>query len=372
MAKYIYHRDNWTNFTWDESKISPLLAEVRHLQGRLLGKMGSLGFGLQEEATLKNITLDVLKSSEIEGEKLKKEQVRSSIARRLGLEIAELVSSARNIDGIVDMMLDATQNHEKPLTEERLFGWHGALFPTGRSGLYSIEVAQYRIGEMQVVSGAFGQEKVHYEAITAKNVKPKMDVFLKWLNSENKQDNVIKAAISHLWFVTIHPFDDGNGRIARTISDMLLARSDESKYRFYSLSAQINKERKKYYETLEKIQHSTEDSNITVWLEWFLKCLKSAILSSEKILKSVLTKAEFWKIHAKTSFNGRQKLMLNKLLDGDFVGKLQSSKWAKICKCSQDTAIRDIKDLIEKGILQQDDTGGRSTSYRLTKIKFNE
>lgn len=365
MAKYIYQQKNWTNFTWDERKISPLLAEVRNLQGRLLGKMGSLGFVLQEEATLKNITLDVLKSSEIEGEKLNKEQVRSSIARRLGLEITGLVNSARNIDGIVDMMLDATQNYEKPLTEERLFGWHGALFPTGRSGLYSIEVAQYRTGEMQVISGAFGQEKVHYEAVLAKNVKSEMDVFLKWLNSDNGQDSVIKAAISHLWFVTIHPFDDGNGRIARAVSDMLLARSDESKYRFYSLSAQINKERKKYYEILEKVQHQTTSNDITVWLEWFFKCLKSAIQSSKKILKSVLTKAEFWKIHAKTSFNDRQKLMLNKLLDGDFIGKLQSSKWAKICKCSQDTAIRDIKDLIEKDILQQDDAGGRSTSYKL-------
>ncbi len=368
MAKYIYQRENWTNFTWDEKKINLLLAEVRNLQGRLLGKMSSLDFVLQEEATLKNITLDVLKSAEIEGEKLNREQVRSSIARRLGLEVAGLVNSARNIDGIVDMMLDATQNYEKPLMEERLFNWHGSLFPTGRSGLYTIEVAKYRTSEMQVVSGGFGKEKVHYEAVSAENVKQEMDAFLKWINSDNKQDSVIKAAVSHLWFVSIHPFDDGNGRIARAISDMLLARSDESKQRFYSMSAQINKERKEYYEILEKTQQRTTDSDITLWLEWFLKCLKGAILSSDKILESVLTKAEFWNKHAKTSFNDRQKLMLNKLLDGDFVGKLQSSKWAKICKCSQDTAIRDIKDLIEKGILQQEEAGGRSTGYRMVEI----
>lgn len=365
MAEYIYQQDGWTNFTWNEAKITPLLAEVRHLQGRLLGRMSSFGFGVQEEATLKNITLDVLKSSEIEGEKLNHEQVRSSIARRLGIEVAGLVSSARNIDSIVDMMLDATQNYEIPLTEERLFGWHGSLFPTGRSGLYPIEVANYRKGEMQVVSGGFGREKVHYEAVPPERVKPEMDAFLRWLNADSKQDSMIRAAISHLWFVTIHPFEDGNGRIARAISDMLLARSDQSKQRFYSLSAQINRERKKYYETLEKTQRGTAGSDITAWLEWFLKCLKSSILASEKILESVLRKAEFWNTHAKTTLNDRQTLMLNRLLDGDFVGKLQSSKWAKIFKCSQDTAIRDIKDLIDKGILQQEEAGGRSTSYRL-------
>lgn len=371
MAKYIHQHKNWTDFTWNSKQISNLLAEVRNLQGRLIGKMTSLGFSYQKEATLETITLDIWKSSEIEGEKLNKQQVRSSIARRLGLDVAGLVNSARNIDGIVEMLLDATQRYEKPLTEERIFGWHAALFPTGYSGSYKIDVACYRKGEMQIVSGAFGQEKIHYEAVTAEKVKPEMDIFLNWLNTDNSQDSVIKAAIAHLWFVTIHPFDDGNGRIARAICDMLLARSDESKQRFYSLSAQINKERKKYYDAIEKVQHRTEDSDITVWLEWFLICLKNALLSSEKILQSVLYKANFWTRNAKLSFNERQIRMLNKLLDGDFRGKLQSSKWAKICKCSQDTAIRDIKDLINKGILQQEQVGGRSTNYKLIETDEN-
>jgi len=367
MVKYIYQNENWTDFTWNDKQISILLAQVRNLQGRLLGKMSALGFDFQTEATLEIITLDILKSSEIEGEKLNKAQVRSSIARRLGIEVAGLVTSARNIDGIVEMMLDATQRYELPLAEERMFGWHAALFPTGYSSSYKIDVACYRKGEMQVVSGAMGKEKVHYEAVATEKVKPEMDEFLRWLNTENnKIDSVIKAAIAHLWFVTIHPFDDGNGRIARAISDMLLARSDETKQRFYSMSAQILKERKKYYEVFEKTQHSI-NSDITVWLDWFLNCLKNALLASEKILQSILYKADFWNENAKTTFNDRQIKMLNKLFDGDFRGKLQSSKWAKICKCSQDTAIRDIKDLIEKGILQQEQQGGRSTNYELTQ-----
>jgi Fic family protein len=366
MAKYIYQNENWTDFSWDDKQISVLLAQVRNLQGRILGKMSALGFGFQAEATLEMITLDILKSSEIEGEKLSRAQVRSSIARRLGIETAGLVASARNIDGIVEMMLDATQRYELLLTEERMFGWHAALFPTGYSNGYKIDVACYRKGEMQVVSGAMGKEKIHYEAVKTEYVKPEMDKFIEWINSENnKTDSVIKAAIAHLWFVTIHPFDDGNGRIARAISDMLLARSDESKQRFYSMSAQTLRERKKYYETLEKTQHSA-NSDITVWLDWFLNCLKNALLASEKILQSVLHKADFWNENTKTTFNDRQIRMLNKLLDGDFRGKLQSSKWAKICKCSQDTAIRDIKDLIKKGILQQEQQGGRSTNYELT------
>ena len=365
MAKYIYQNESWTDFTWDDRQISVLLAQVRNLQGRLLGKMNALGLGFQSEATLEIITLDILKSSEIEGEKLNRAQVRSSIARRLGIDAAGLIASARNIDGIVEMMLDATQRYELPLTEERMFGWHAALFPTGYSSGYKIDVACYRKGEMQVISGAMGKEKVHYEAVAAEKVKTEMDNFLKWINAENdKIDSVIKAAIAHLWFVTVHPFDDGNGRIARAISDLLLARSDESKQRFYSMSAQILKERKRYYKMLEKTQHSI-NSDITGWLDWFLNCLKNALLASEKILQSVLRKADFWNENAKMTFNDRQMKMLNKLLDGDFRGKLQSSKWAKICKCSQDTAIRDIKDLIEKGILRQEQQGGRSTNYEL-------
>ena len=366
MAKYVYQNAKWTDFIWNDKHISVLLAQVRNLQGRLLGKMSTLGFGFQSEATLEIITLDILKSSEIEGEKLNQAQVRSSIARRLGINVAGLVTSARNIDGIVEMMLDATQRYKLPLSEERLFGWHAALFPTGYSSGYKIDVACYRKGEMQVVSGAMGKEKVHYEAVVPEKVKPEMDKFLKWINAEsNKTDSIIKSAIAHLWFVTIHPFDDGNGRMARAISDMLLARSDESKQRFYSMSAQILKERKKYYETLEKTQHSV-NSDITVWLEWFLNCLKNALIASEKILQCVLHKADFWNENAKTTFNDRQIKILNKLLDGEFRGKLQSSKWAKVCKCSQDTAIRDIKDLMGKGILRQEQQGGRSTNYELT------
>jgi Fic family protein len=362
MTKYIYQQDNWTHFTWDDKTISPLLGEVRNLQGRLMGKMSALGFSLQEEASLDTLTIDVLKSSEIEGEKLNRAQVHSSIARRLGIEIAGLTHSDRHVEGVVEMMLDATQNYRQPLSEERLFGWHAALFPTGRSGMYNIEVGCYRTGEMQIVSGTIGNEKVHYEAPTPQTLKKEMDKFIAWLNSDLKIDPVIKAAIAHLWFVTLHPFDDGNGRMTRALSDMLLARGDESPKRFYSMSNQILTERKKYYAALEKSQHGEID--ITHWLNWFLSCLKRALLSSEEILKNILRKADFWNRHSQTSLNDRQQLMLNKLLNG-FKGKLQSSKWAKITKCSTDTALRDIKDLIEKGILRQEEFGGRSTNYEL-------
>lgn len=365
MAKYIYQHENWTDFIWDYQRISNLLAEVRNLQGRLMGKMATLGFQYQNEATLENITLDILKSSEIEGEKLNRRQIRSSLARRLGIEVAGLVPSAHNIDGVVEMMLDATQRYDLPLTEERLFGWHAALFPIGYNSLYKIDVACYRKGEMQVVSGPMGKEKVHYEAVAASNVKAEMDKFLHWLNTDETQDSIVKAAVAHLWFVTIHPFDDGNGRMARAITDMLLARSDRSQQRFYSMSMQINKERKAYYAAIEKTQHQTEDSDLTLWLEWFLNCLKNAILWSEHTLQSVMGKANFWLHHSQIAFNERQIKMLNKLLDGDFRGKLQSSKWAKMCKCSQDTATRDLKDLVQKGILVQEE-GGRNTNYVLS------
>lgn len=360
---YIYQTKEWPDFTWDNEKLLVLLANVRHLQGRLLGQMENLGFKLKEEAMLSTLTLNVLKSTEIEGEILNKDQVRSSIARRLGLEVSGLVDSPRNVDGVVEMMLDATQNYTHPITTERLSGWHAALFPTGYSGMYKIEVGKYRSGDMQVVSGAMGKEKIHYEAPKADQLDIEMNQYLDWFNQAPSDiDSVLKAAIAHFWFVTIHPFDDGNGRIARAITDLQLSRSDGSSQRFYSMSNQILVECKKYYEVLEQTQHGT--NNITDWLVWFLSCLENALINSGDVLDSVLIKARFWEKHIQTPLNDRQRFMLNKLLDG-FEGKLTSSKWAKITKCSQDTAIRDIQDLIGKGILQKEAQGGRSTNYEL-------
>ncbi|WP_028668034.1 Fic family protein [Runella zeae] len=362
MAKYIYEHKNWTNFSWNDKAINVIFGEVRLMQGKIIGQMNALGFSAKEEATLTALTLDVVKSSEIEGELLNYDQVRSSIARRLGINTAGLVPSNRHIEGVVEMMLDATQRHTLPLTEKRLLGWHAALFPTGYSGPYKIEVGQYRTGEMQVVSGAMGKEKIHYEALKPELVKIEMDKFLEWYNTKDNLDLVLKAAIAHFWFIIIHPFDDGNGRIGRAITDMLLARAEGSGERFYSMSSQILIERKQYYEVLQNVQHSTGD--ITKWLEWFLNCLKNAMLATETTTQAILHKAEFWKRHKHTSINERQRLMLNKLFDG-FEGKLQTSKWAKITKTSTDTALRDIKDLIEKGILQQTNEGGRSINYEL-------
>lgn len=365
VAKYIYEYKNWTDFAWREADINALFGEVRNLQGKLIGRMNTLGFASKEEATLTTLTLDVLKSSEIEGEKLDYDQVRSSIARRLGINIAGLVKANRNVDGIVEMMLDATQNHRKQLTEKRLFGWHSALFPTGHSGMHKIDVGRYRSGEMQIVSGAMGKEKIHYEAISTSKVKEEMKKFLNWFNGDDPIDPVLKAAIAHFWFIIIHPFDDGNGRIARAISDLMLARADGTTERYYSMSSQILIERKQYYEILQRVQHSSGD--ITDWLDWFLHCLKNSILATEITLQKTLQKTEFWKIHENTEFNERQRLVLNKLFDG-FDGKLKSSKWAKIAKCSPDSALRDIKDLIDKGILQQEKQGGRSTNYELIEF----
>lgn len=365
MAKYIYQRKSWTNFTWENKVINVVFGEVRHLQGKIAGQMSSLGFSIQEETNLTTLTLDIVKSSQIEGEQLNYDQVRSSIARRLGLEVGGLVPTDRNVEGVVEMMLDATQNYLLPLTEDRLFGWHSALFPSGRSGLYKIEVGRYRTGEMQLVSGAMGKEKIHYEAVPVDAVKKEMDDFLDWFNNDRSTDLVLKAAIAHFWFIIIHPFDDGNGRIARAISDLLLARADSSPERFYSMSSQILVERKRYYEVLQKVQHS--DGDITEWLDWFLHCLKNALQETGKTLGKVVYKAEFWQYHEQTPLNERQRLVLNKLLDG-FDGKLKSSKWAKITKCSSDTALRDIKDLMEKGILRQESEGGRSTNYELVEL----
>ncbi|TVQ15023.1 MAG: Fic family protein [Balneolaceae bacterium] len=363
MAKYIYEHKNWTAFTWQDKAINAVFGEVRLMQGKIIGQMNALGFSAKEEATLSTLTLDVVKSSEIEGELLNYEQVRSSIARRLGINTAGLVPSSRHIEGVVEMMLDATQRHALPLTDKRLFGWHAALFPTGYSGSYKIEVGRYRTGEVQVVSGAMGKEKVHYEAVKPGLVKTEMEKFLDWFNTDNSLDPVLKAAIAHFWFIIIHPFDDGNGRIGRAITDMLLARAEGSGERFYSMSSQILAERKRYYEVLQKVQHSSGD--ITEWLDWFLHCLKNAMLATESTTQKIVRKAEFWKLHEHTLINERQRLILNKLFDG-FEGKLKTSKWAKITKTSTDTALRDIKDLVEKGILKQTDEGGRSANYVLT------
>lgn len=365
MKAYIYQQNDWPNFKWNSDEFVGLLSEARNLQGRLFGKMESLGFNLRNEAFLDTLTLDVLKSSEIEGEFLNPDQVRSSVARKLGMEIAGSVESDRDVDGVVEMMLDATQNYFKPLTKERLFDWHAALFPTGRSGMSKITVADWRkdtTGPMQVVSGAMGKEKVHFQAPDSSRVDNEMNMFLAWFNNNIENDLVLKAAIAHLWFVTIHPFEDGNGRIARALTDMLLAQSDKSTQRFYSMSAQIRIERKQYYEILEKTQKSNLD--ITEWIKWFLNCLINSLKSTDIVLNRVLFKAEFWRKHSNTKMNERQKKLLNKILDG-FEGKLTSSKWAKIAKCSKDTAIRDINDLISKDILKKEEGGGRSTSYEL-------
>lgn len=367
MKAFIHQNENWPGFTWKNDEIVNLLSEARNLQGRLMGKMESLGFDLRNEALLDTLTLDVLKSSEIEGEYLNPEQVRSSIARRLGIEIAGSVEADRNIEGIVEMMLDATQNCFKPLTAERLFDWHAALFPTGRSGMHKITVADWRkdtTGPMQVISGAMGKEKVHFQAPDSSLVENEMNQFLDWFNNNTKVDLVIKAAIAHLWFVTIHPFEDGNGRITRALTDMLLAQSDKSNQRFYSMSAQIRVERKEYYEILEQTQKGNLD--VTAWIKWFLNCLINALSATDSVLVRVLFKANFWAKHSETLINERQKKVLNRLLDG-FEGKLTSSKWAKIAKCSKDTAIRDINDLIDKNILQKEASGGRSTNYELLK-----
>jgi Fic family protein len=366
MAIYIHERKEWPDFSWKQEYISPILAQVRHHQGRLLGRMEGIGFNLQAEANLHTLTLDVLKSSEIEGEILNPDQVRSSIARRLGMDIAGLIPADRHVEGIVEMMLDATQNYNAALTGERLFSWHAAMFPTGRSGMHRIIVGNYRDNSkadpMQVVSGPMGKEKVHFQAPDSDVLVSEMNKFLDWFNIESSIDPVIKAAIAHVWFVTIHPFDDGNGRITRAITDMQLSRADQSARRFYSMSSQIRNERNGYYAILEKTQKGTLD--ITAWLEWFLNCLDRALGNTDETLGVVMRKVRFWEKHSTTSLNDRQRTMLNRLLDG-FDGKLTSSKWAKITKSSQDSAGRDINELVQHGILVKEPGGGRSTSYIL-------
>jgi len=360
---FIHQQSDWPRFHWDQDGLANHLAAVRHRQGRLIGRMEALGFRLREEAVLNTLTQDVLKSSEIEGEILDIDQVRSSLARRLGLDIGALTPADRHVDGIVEMMLDATQKYQDPLTEERFFGWHAALFPTGRSGMQQITVGAWRgdsSGPMQVVSGPIGKQRVHYQAPPADRLPAEISVFLDWFNGTAPLDPVLKAALAHLWFVTIHPFDDGNGRIARAIADLALARSEQSPQRFYSMSAQIQRERNDYYDILERTQKGTLE--VTAWMQWFLGCLDRAFDGAEATLASVLRKARFWELHAGESFNDRQRKVVNRLLDG-FEGKLTSSKWAKLAKCSQDTAHRDIVELVERGILAKDAAGGRSTSY---------
>jgi Fic family protein len=366
MAIYIHQLPHWPRFIWKEESIHPLLTGIRNRQGRLLGRMEAMGFSLQAEANLQTLTLDVLKSSEIEGELLDAEQVRSSIARRLGMDIAGLVPVDRNVDGVVEMMLDATQLYQQPLSVERLHGWHAALFPTGRSGMHKITVGSWRDNTkddpMQVVSGAMGKEKVHFEAPEADRLEEEMRQFISWFNEDKHMDPVIKAAMAHLWFVTIHPFDDGNGRIGRAIMDRQLAVADGNEKRFYSMSSQILKERKEYYLQLEAAQKGMLD--ITAYLKWFLSCLDRAILNTDNVLSNILTKSHFWKQHAEVSLNARQIKMINQLLDG-FEGNLTTKKWAKICKCSEDTALRDITRLMELDMLKKTNSGGRSTSYEL-------
>lgn len=369
MPTYIHERKDWPAFRWSHERLAERLAMVRHQQGRLIGRMEAIGFPLRSEAVLQTLTEDVLKSSEIEGEMLDREQVRSSIARRLGMDIGALTPADRHVEGVVEMMLDATQRYAEPLTDERLFAWHAALFPTGRSGMSRITVGAWRTdpsGPMQVVSGPIGREKVHYQAPAAPRLAREMRAFLGWYNLAGGIDLVLKAGLAHLWFVTLHPFDDGNGRIARAIADQMLARSEQSPQRFYSMSAQIREERNGYYDILETTQKG--DLDITAWLDWFLSCLDRAFDGAEATLALVLKKARFWEKHGRDPFNHRQRLILDRLLDG-FEGKLTSSKWAKLGKCSQDTALRDIDDLVRRAILVKEPGGGRSTRYALVEAE---
>jgi len=362
---YIHQHKNWPDFKWDNDTLLSYVSKVRDLQGRLIGRMEGLGFKLREEAVLETLTEDIVKTSEIEGEFLNPSEVRSSVAKRLGIEISGLTEASRDVEGVVEMMLDATQKFEAPLTKDRLFGWHAALFPTGRSGMYHITVGNWRKydqGPMQVVSGPMGRAKVHYVAPEAERLGSEMNRFLKWFNSDNSIEPVIKSALAHLWFVTIHPFDDGNGRIARAIADLQLARADRTNQRFYSLSAQIMKSKKEYYDMLESTQKGSLD--VSQWLVWYFDRLTEALESTDNSLSKVLVKARFWEKHSTTQLNERQIKMINTLL-GDFVGKLHSSKWAKMTKVHRDTARRDIQDLIKKGILSDSGEGGRSTNYIL-------
>lgn len=363
---YIHELPRWPHFTWDTQSLAQTLSAVRHKQGKHLGKMEALGFELQAEANVTALTSEIVKSSAIEGKQLDTDEVRSSIARKLGLDVAGLPKPGREVEGIVEMMLDATQKFKQSLTEERLFGWHAALFPTGRSGMHRITIGAWRKGEhgpMQVVSGPIGKERVHFQAPDAERLSGEMKRFLDWFNRSPETDPVLKAAMAHFWFVTIHPFDDGNGRIARAIADMALSRADGSKNRFYSMSAAIEEKRKEYYLQLESAQRSSLD--ITSWLAWFLEYLDRAIDASDTLLASVLRKARLWQRMNTKPVNERQREVINRMLEHDWKGHLNTSNYARLAKCSQDTALRDIKELLERGVLLKNVSGGRSTSYRL-------
>lgn len=368
MTSYIHELQDWPKFQWNERRVAAPLAAARHLQGRLVGQMEALGFRLREETVLRTLTEDVVKSSEIEGDKLDADQVRSSVARRLGLDAGGLQPADRHVEGVVAMMLDAIQRYDQPLTAERLFDWHASLFPTGRSGMHRITVGAWRDDQtapMQVVSGPVGRERVHFEAPRADRLAGEMETFLDWFNHDTTTEPVLKAALAHLWFVTIHPFDDGNGRIARAIADMLLARSEGSSRRFYSMSAQIREERGEYYGILEQTQKATMD--VTGWVEWFLGCLTREIEGAQAALSGVIAKARYWEKLRDLPLNDRQRIVINKLLEG-FEGKLTTSKWAALTKSSNDTALRDIQQLVDRGVLVRNSAGGRSTSYSLAGL----
>ena len=363
--QYIWQSNDWPNWHFDLAALAGPMAEVSRAQGILMGRLADVGMSLRNQASLAALTEDVIKTSEIEGEQLNIESVRSSIARRLGVDIGALAPVDRQVEGVVEMVLDATANGHAPMSRERLFGWHAALFPTGYSGLSKIKVGAWRddsSGPMQVVSGPIGRQKVHFEAPPADRLGAETSQFLNWLNSASNEPQLLKAGLGHLWFVTLHPFDDGNGRIARAIGDLLLTRADGSPQRFYSLSAQIQRDRKAYYDILERAQKRSMD--VTEWLAWFLDTLHRAVDQAQRTLDAVLAKAHFWQRFAGTPMNERQAKLLNKLLDG-LEGKLTSSKWAAIAKCSPDTALRDINELLAHGALRKSVAGGRSTSYEL-------
>jgi len=366
--KYIWQANDWPDWRFDLAALAGPMADVSRAQGLLMGRLADVRMALRDQASLAALTEDVVKTSEIEGEQLNVESVRSSIARRLGVGIGALAPVDRHVEGLVEMVLDATVNCAAPVTRERLFGWHAALFPTGYSGLSRIKVGGWRDdagGPMQVVSGPIGRQRVHFEAPPADRLETETGRFLDWVNADSGEPPLVKAGLAHLWFVTLHPFDDGNGRIARAIGDLLLARADGSPQRFYSLSAQIQRERKAYYDILERTQKRSMD--VTEWLAWFLDTLHRAVDQAQHTLDAVLTKARFWQHWAATPLNERQVKLLNRLLDG-FEGKLTSSKWAAIAKCSPDTALRDINDLLARGVLRKSNAGGRSTSYELNDL----